>query len=102
MPQYHDASTRAQVVALRDFGATAKEVAARTGVEERSQRRMLHTAKERGFVSGGKVLNSHVEDGKKSGAPLKRTPSFTEEVVAKVRRDRFGREKSTSQMAKKF
>lgn len=60
---------------------------------------MLQKAKERGFVSGKKVLSSYVEDGKKSGAPLKRTPPFIEEAVAKVRRDRSGREKYTGQIA---
>jgi hypothetical protein len=36
------------------------------------------------------VLNSHVEEGKKTGAPLETTLSFTEEAVAKVYRDQFG------------
>ena len=96
------ASTRIQVIALQDFGAAAREIAAHSGVEERSQRNVLQKVKEGGFVSGKKVLNSYAEDGKKSGAPLKKIPSLIEEVVAKVRRDRSGREKSTGQIAEEF
>jgi hypothetical protein len=36
MPKYYDALTRAQVIALRDFRATIKEVVARTRVQERT------------------------------------------------------------------
>jgi transposase len=102
MPKYYDASTRAQVIALRDFGATIKEVVARTGVQERTQRKIIQRAKERGFTTGGLLLDEHVEDGKKSGAPLKRTQSFEEEVAEKVRKDRYSREKTTEQMAAEF
>jgi predicted transcriptional regulator len=85
MPKYYEAATRAPVVTLRDFGATVKEVAARTGVQERTQRKILQRANERGFSPGGLVLNAHVEDGAKSGAPRKRTQSFNDEVATKVR-----------------
>lgn len=102
MPKYYESSTRAQVVALLDFGAPIKDIAARTGVQERSQRKMMDRAKERGFTAGCAVLNVHVEDAAKSGAPRKRTQSFNEEVAAKVRVDRYALEKNTAQMAEEF
>lgn len=37
MPKYYDASTRAQVIAVRDFGASIKEVVVRTGAGAKSK-----------------------------------------------------------------
>ena len=48
---------------------------------------MIKKAKNRGYTSDGQLLNAYVEDAKKKGAPLKRTPSFNAEVAAKVRKD---------------
>jgi hypothetical protein len=87
MPKYYDTLTRTQVIALRDFRATIKEVVARTGVQERTQRKIIQRAKERGFTTGDLLLNEHVEDGKKNRALLKRTQLFKEEVAKRVRKD---------------
>jgi hypothetical protein len=72
---YFDDATRAQVVALRSFGATAKQVEEITKIAERTQRRIVKKAKERRF-SGGQVLNSHVKDGEKL-VRTKKTPYRT-------------------------
>lgn len=63
-------ATRAQVVTLRSVGISAKRVEEITGVAERTQRKIVEKAKERGF-SGGKILDAHVKDGDKSGRPRK-------------------------------
>ena len=73
MPPYYDEATRAQVVSLRSFGASAKQVTAITGIEERTQRKIVERAKEQGFEFGknARVLNVHVASKKKSGRPRK-------------------------------
>ena len=40
-----------------------------------------------------------VEDAPRSGRPSKQTESVTEQILKKVRRDRFGREKSCVDIA---
>ncbi|KAF2183758.1 hypothetical protein K469DRAFT_517676, partial [Zopfia rhizophila CBS 207.26] len=97
-----DAATRAQVISLRSFGASIKETLEITGVSERTQRKIITRVRDRGFVDGGPLLDAHVEDGQKSGAPRKRTPSFNEELALKVRKDRYGREKNTETLAAEF
>lgn len=73
---YFDLATRAQVVALRSFGASTKQVEEITGVKERAQRKMITRAKERGYQPGSAVLDEHVKDAPKAGAPRKRTASL--------------------------
>ncbi|KAF2176247.1 hypothetical protein K469DRAFT_607866, partial [Zopfia rhizophila CBS 207.26] len=106
MPTYFDAATRAQVIALRSFSATIKETKEITGVSERTQRKIIDRAMERGYLYGapnaGPLLDAHVEDPPKSGAPRKRTASFEEELAAKVRKDRYGREKGTETLAREL
>lgn len=99
MPVYYDVATRAQVVALRSYGVNASEVASITGIQERTQRKIVQRAEQRGFVKGGVILNIYLDDDPKSGAPRKRTESFKEELAIEVRRDRYSREKSTEQLA---
>jgi len=94
MPSYYDDATRAQVIALRAFGVTHKTVSAITNVQERTQTKMLRKAKDRGFIPGGVLLDEHIKDAPKSGAPRKMTPAFDDEVAKQVRRDRYGREKT--------
>ncbi|KAF2473047.1 uncharacterized protein BDR25DRAFT_177460, partial [Lindgomyces ingoldianus] len=48
------------------------------------------------------LLDVHVQDAPKSGAPRKRTPLFDIELAEKVRKDRFSREKSTYQLEYEF
>ena len=85
MPTYYDDATRAQVVALRAFGATHKDVATITNIQEHTQTKMLRKAKDRGFIPGGVLLDKHIKDAPKSGAPRKMTPAFNDKVAKQVR-----------------
>jgi hypothetical protein len=44
-------------------------------------------------------LDHHIEDGKPSGRPTKQTLEAIQDVLSKVRRDRYRREKSCTQIA---
>lgn len=99
MSRYHDIATRAQVVALRAHGVSVAAIEAATNISNRSQRRMLETAQQRGYQPGGVLLDEHVKDAPRSGAPRKRTQEIDEKVAATVRRDRYGREKGIHTIA---
>lgn len=45
------------------------------------------------------ILNYHIEDGKRTGRPNMQTEEIVEDVLSKVRRDRFAREKTCAQIA---
>jgi hypothetical protein len=92
MTGFYERASRAQVVALRSYGVPAKVVQNITGVAERTQRKMIQKAKERGFdfgnPNGSLLLDIHVVDGERCGAPVKRTAVVEPEVLEKVRMDR--------------
>ncbi|KAF2279115.1 uncharacterized protein EI97DRAFT_372182, partial [Westerdykella ornata] len=99
---YYDLATRAQVIALRSFGTSIKQVEEITGVKERTQRKIITRAKEHGYQPNSVVLDDHVKDAPKAGAPRKRSASFEEALLQKVQRDRYGREKGTEQLAREL
>jgi transposase len=63
---------------------------------------MFNKAKSRGFDPNARpcrVLDEHIKDAPRSGRPTKQTPKVQEEVLKKVRRDRYGREKTCDGIA---
>jgi transposase len=97
-------ATRATVVALRSplGGNTSAEVAAKTGLSVRSVNRIYARAIERGFEPNQSPLviqDEWLEDAPRSGRPTKQTPDTTTKIIAKVRNDRYGREKSCADLA---
>ena len=46
-----------------------------------------------------KLLDIHVQDAAHSGWPKKQTDTIKEEILSKVRTDRYGREKTCTQIA---
>ncbi|KAF1994482.1 hypothetical protein P154DRAFT_30744 [Amniculicola lignicola CBS 123094] len=79
---YTDLATQAQVVALKIKGVTTKEIEEITGVNPRTQRKMVEKAKERRYVSGP-LLTKYLEDSKKSRRPTKRTLEFNKKLAEK-------------------
>lgn len=101
MPNTRDITLRAQTVALRSFGAPAKEVERVTGIGERTQRRWMQLAEERGYVIGGPLLDKYLSDEPPKRVPHKRTPSF-DAAVAEKWKDGSGKPKSTKRIAEEF
>jgi transposase len=98
----YDVATRAQVVTLKGWGATNEQITAKTGVPERTIRSIYTRAKERGFDPNSNlpiVKDNHVADAPRSGRLSKQTEENKPEIIAKVRRDRYGREKSCTEIA---
>ncbi len=99
-----DIATRAIVIALRSplGGNTSAEVAAKTGLSVRQVNRIYARAIERGFEPNQSPMvlrDEWLEDAPRSGRPTKQTPDTTTRTVAKVRTDRYGREKSCADIA---
>jgi hypothetical protein len=100
MPSY-DTATRAQALTLKLMGCPNAEIQSITGMQPRTVQLLHKKALERGFnpAESQTILNHHVEDGKRSGRPAKQTTELIQDVISKVRRDRYGREKSCTQIA---
>ena len=95
MPSY-DTATRAQALTLKLMGCPNAEIQSITGMQPRTVQLLYKKALERGFnpAESKTILNHHIEDGKRSGRPTKQTTEIIQDVISKVRRDRYGREKS--------
>jgi transposase len=100
MPSY-DNATRAQALALKMQGIPNATIESITGIQPNTLSKLYKKAKERGLnpAVSQRILDHHVEDGKRSGRPTKQTTEIIQDVISKVRRDRYGREKSCTQIA---
>jgi hypothetical protein len=77
MPSY-DTATRAQALGLKIAGHSNAEIQSITGIHPRTLQHLYKKALKRGFnpAESKTILNHHVEDGKRSGRPTKRTPEI--------------------------
>lgn len=99
-----DIATRAFVVALKSpaSGLSSAEVSEKTGLTISTINRIYGRAIERGFDPNLRPLvirDEWLKDSPRSGRPSKQTLETKEKVVARVRKDRYGREKSCADLA---
>lgn len=102
---YYDTATRAQALALKIAGLPYDQIEAHTGIKRRTVRHILDRAIERGFNPDSEhpvILNIHVEDSSKSGRPSKQDDEAKKAVLAKVRKDRYGREKTCASISQEL
>ena len=99
MPIYEPA-TRAQALALKISGYCSNEEIERiTGIKARSVNNIVDRAIERGLdLNNPIILDRHVANGPRPGRPSKQAKS-KDQIIAKVRRDRYGREKTYALIA---
>jgi len=96
---YYDTATRAQALTLKLIGLTNKEIEERTGLKPRTVSDLLDRAVERGLdLNAPRILDCHVANAAKTGRPSKQA-QFEEEVIKKVRSNRYGRELSCAQIS---
>lgn len=96
----YDSGVRAQVVILRMCaGWSAKAVSDLTGVHERSQRRMIAKATDRGYKVDKPLLLQYVDDAPRTGRPPEVLERNTEKVLAFVRQSKATRSYSCQQIA---
>lgn len=100
-----DIATRASVVSLKapaGGGLPSSQITEILNISVRSINRIYSRAISRGFNPEQRPLsicNLYIEDAPRSGRPPKRTSSIIETVIAAVRTDRYGREKSCDLLA---
>src|SRR5947207_4517431 len=92
---------RVHCLVLVTEGYSVAEIEKKTGVSERSQRAIRKKAYDRGFrpEEDPRILESYVIDGVKSGRPKEILKDKEEALLAAVRSDRSGREKSSEVLA---
>jgi O6-methylguanine-DNA--protein-cysteine methyltransferase len=100
MPLY-DNTTRAQALILKLAGVSNTEITSITGIKTRNLNVLYQKAISRSLEPSekAKLLDIHVQDAPRSGRPEKQTDTVKEEVLSKVRTDRYGREKTYAQIA---
>lgn len=97
-----DISTRASVVSLKATGMTSYDLSHLLGISTRTIDSIYARAIQRGFdpaVRPLKIQDSFLADAPRSGRPIKRTKEAQEEVLSIVRKDRYGREKTCTNIA---
>src|SRR5580692_5530621 len=97
----HDNTTRAQALTLKLAGFSNTKITSITGIKTRHLNSLYQKAISRGLepCEDAKLLDVHVQDAPRSGRPKKQTDVIKEEVLSKVRTDRYGREKTCTQIA---
>src|SRR5262249_41826598 len=92
---------RVQALTLLSEGYKTAVVAQKTGIPARTYNNIRKKAKERGFdpIKDTRILKHYVEDGFKPGRPKEVTKEQEEELLALIRKDRAGREKSSEYLA---
>ncbi|KAH6879868.1 Transposase-domain-containing protein, partial [Thelonectria olida] len=104
MTRKTDVATRALIVTLKSplGGKTTAEIAEITGISIRTINSIYVRAIERGLDPNHRPLtlrDEYLRDADRAGRPKKQTDERRDEVIAKVRRDRYGREKSCADIA---
>lgn len=100
MPSY-DVATRTQALTLKLVGFSNAEIESITGIQPRTVNAIYNKAITRGLnpAESKTIYDKHVEDGKRSGRPKKQTEELVQDILSKVRRDRYAREKTCAQIA---
>ncbi|KAJ3475474.1 hypothetical protein NLG97_g9447 [Lecanicillium saksenae] len=98
-----DIATRALIVTLKAYGGkSSREIATLAGVTDRTVDRLYKKARERGFDLTSQPIilkKEHLEDAPRPGRPSKQTEEIIQQVIAKIQRDRYGREKTAAAIA---
>ena len=92
----HDNGTRLQALALAEAGIAVKIITAMTEISRWTIIRLQKQARDRGYDpnTSKKLLLSYVTDAPRSGRPKVVTPEVESAILAAVRKDRYGREKT--------
>jgi transposase len=98
---FHDTATRAQALGLKLAGHSNQEIKDATRIPPRTLQLIYTRAIKRGLdpSKSTTILSIYIDDAPRSGRPTKQTVELINNVISKVRQDRFGREKSCAQIA---
>jgi len=102
-----DISIRALIITLKSpiVGLFSADIFAQTGVSVSTINQIYAKVIKRRFNPNIRLIiikDEWVEDTPRSGRPRKHTPENTEKVIAKVRKDQYGRKKSYANLTGKL
>ncbi|OOQ82630.1 hypothetical protein PEBR_40468 [Penicillium brasilianum] len=98
----YDIATRTTAIMMSVFGVEPRYISDWTGIPTETVKIIYKRAVERGFDPSKRpftLIDAYVADASRSGRPRKHTPELETTVLAKVRRDRYGREKTCAEIA---
>lgn len=97
----HDDGTRLQALALAEAGIAVTIITAINEISRQTISRLQKQARVRGYdpKESKKLLLPHVTDAPRSGRPTVITPEVDSAILAAVRKDRYGREKTSFMLA---
>ena len=92
---------RAQALALLKYEININSVITYTGFSRSYLYEMRKKARDRGFNPSISFIlkDEYLTDAPRSGRPLKATPELVAKLLSLITRDRYGREKTTAQLA---
>ena len=96
-----DLVTKAQIVTLKSLGYSNFFIQDLCNVTKRGIGKIYSRALSRGYIPSSPVRLDHVKDSPRCGRPRKQE-TCKDEVIRKVKKDRYGREKSCEQLAFEF
>jgi hypothetical protein len=98
---FYQIATRAQALAMKAMGATLQQIQNVTFIKRRTLQYLFTKAANRGWnpVTNPLVLDGHVVDAPRSGRKRVITCELEQEILKKVTRNRYGREKSCAYIA---
>ena len=90
-----------QALTLLAEGFSTAAVQQKTGIPPRTANRIRATAEKRGFrpAEDPRILEVYVEDRKRLGRPMAITEAVEQKLLANIREDNAGREKSSEVLA---
>jgi transposase len=99
MHLYNNA-TRAQALTLKLAGVSNAKITSITGIKTRNLNLLYQKVISYSLdpSENTKLLDIHVQDAARSGRPKKQTDTIKEEILSKVRTDRYSREKTCTQI----
>ncbi len=97
----HDDGTRLQALTLIEAGIAHQIITAVTDISRRTINRLQKKARDRGYdpQQSNKLFLSYVTDQPRSGRPAVVTPEVESAIITAVRKDRYGREKTSFMLA---
>ena len=98
---FYQIATRAQALAMKAMGATLQQIQNVTFIKRHTLQYLFTKAANRGWnpVTNPLVLDGHVVDAPRSGRKRVITYELEQEILKKVTRNRYGREKSCAYIA---
>ena len=93
-----DFTTKAQIITLKSLNYPNSYIKETYHVSKSTVKQVYQQALSHGFQAPGPVLSQHIKEAPRSDRPRKQK-TYKDKIIKKVRKNRYGREKSCEQIA---